>query len=91
MKKKIVGPPGVGKTTMAHAVAEKAGWESMFISNGHLSDKYTQFSLQTTPVVLDDQKDHFAERLKCAWSAKVPFSVHEALASDIDKRYFQKK
>ena len=40
----LVGPPGVGKTTMAHAVAHKAGWDACFISNGHLSDKYRNAS-----------------------------------------------
>ena len=57
----LVGPPGVGKTTMAHAVAEKAGWESCFISNGHLSDKFRNSSSRKLQdifegVVFSDEK-----------------------------------
>ena len=65
-------------------------FEELTETKHEYSDKYTQFTLQTTPVVLGDQKDHFAERFKCVWSAKVPFSVYETLANDIDKRFFQK-
>jgi len=49
----LVGPPGVGKTTMAYAVAHKAGWEPCFISNGHLADKFRNSSSRKLQEIFD--------------------------------------
>lgn len=50
----MVGKPGVGKTSMAYAVARKAGWEPYYIHQGHLSDKYRNSSSKKLQEMLEE-------------------------------------
>jgi len=50
----LVGPPGTGKTSMAFAVAKKAGWTPHYIHQGTLSDKYRNASSKKLKDIFQD-------------------------------------
>ena len=49
----FVGPPGSGKTTLAQAIAQKAGWDSVVISVPELANEYQNSAASGLKRIID--------------------------------------